>query len=181
LAIAMTVDLRKIIEDTQLKFNRPRAGPQPTINAQIPPHFDQLFWHDESLERFLKFFVYYALHSSDPDTPVDVVVHARTKLADLEDFVGLTPVYWIQFRIRWHGSPLTSGVIGEMFSDLGYRCQDWINAKRIDWQLSVFIPARGDAPKLIFCVAARESLWECDFLLPISRLVLPFNADLRKK
>jgi len=177
----MAVDLRKIIEDMQLKFNRPRTGPQPTINAQIPPHFDRLFWPDQGLERFLKFFVYYALHSSDPDTPVEVLVHARTKLADLEDFLGVYPVYWIQFRIRWRGSPLTRGVIGEMFSDLSYRCQEWISAKRIDWQLGVFIPARGDAPKLIFCVAARESLWECDFLLPISGRLLPFCANLQKK
>ncbi len=178
----MAVDLKKIIEEARLKFSRPETGPQPTINAQIPPHFDQLFWQNDSLERFIKFFLYYALHSSDADMPVHVAVHARTKLTDLENFVGVYPVYWIQFRVRWHGSSLTSSVIGEMFSDLGYRCEEWVNAEKINWQLGIFTPAGKGEPKLAFCVAAHEASWECDFLLPMfDRLLLPLYSNVRKK
>ncbi|TMA12000.1 MAG: hypothetical protein E6J89_06080 [Deltaproteobacteria bacterium] len=176
------INLGEVIEGVISKFCRNRTGPRPRLLAKIPPNLPYLSWQDDGLERFIKHFLYHTLLMNDPETPVQVIVHERTSLADLEDFVGVYPAYWIQLRIQGHGSGMIESVVEEVFSDLGYRCEEWIGVEGSSAQLAIFSPLDREEPKMVFCVDTVKGIWKCDFLIPVSdRLFLPSFSSPRKK
>jgi hypothetical protein len=176
------INLRELIEDVISKFSQNRTGLKPLVFATIPPDLPQVYWEDERLERFVKYFLYHALLTHNPERPLHIIVHERTKLADLEGFVGVSPLYWIQLRIQGYGSSMIESMVKEIFNDYGYRCEEWIGLEGSDAQLAIFSPSQKGHPKMVFCSDASRAMQRCDFLIPVSeRQLLPSFADPSKK
>lgn len=163
----MQVDLRSLIEDVILKFNQNRTGPKPIIFATIPPDLRRVYWDDDGLERFVKYFLYHALLTNSPEKPIHIIVHERTQLVDLEEFVSVAPPYWVQLRIQGDGSGVILSMVEEIFDDLGYRCEEWVAVEGCGAQLGIFRPTHKEVPKMVFCVDAGRAMRCCDFLIPV--------------
>jgi len=176
------IDLGELVEGVILKFSQNRTGAKPTIFAKIPPDLPPILWQDEGLEKFIKHFLYHALLVNNPEMPIQVWVHERSKLTDLEGFVGVSPLCWIQLRIEGYGPGMIESVVEEVFGDLGYRCEEWIGLEGSHAQLGIFSPVEKGEPKMVLCIDAIRSMWKCDFLIPVSeKLLLPSLSSPRKK
>jgi hypothetical protein len=178
----MEINLRELVQDVILKFSRNRTGPKPRVLATIPPALPLISWHDNDLETFIRQFLYHALLVNNPDRPIQVSVHERSKLTDLERFVGAFPLSWIQLRIEGHGPGMIESVIEEVFGDLGYCCEEWLGIEGSHAQLGIFSPLKKEEPKLVLCIDLNGPMWKCDFLIPVSdRLLLPSFSSRSKK
>jgi len=178
----METDLRELIEGAISKFSRNRTGPGPKIMAEIPTELPRIFWQDDALAKFIKCFLYHALVANSPELPIQVSVHARSRLTDLEGFVGVFPLCWIQLRILGHGPSMTDGVVEELFSEFGYRCEEWVGVQDSEAQLAIFSPLEKEGPKMVFCVDGVRTTWKCDLLIPASeQLLLPAASSARRK
>jgi hypothetical protein len=178
----METNLRGLIDDVICKFRRNRVGPQPKILLKVPPDLPLIFWHDDGLNRFVKTFLYHALMVNNPETPVQILVHDRSRLADLESFVKVFPLCWIQLRIEGHGPGMIEGVAEEILKDHGYRCEEWVGVEGSDSQLAIFSPIDGNEAKLVLCFNIARGQWKCDFLIPVSEnLLLPASSGARRK
>jgi hypothetical protein len=178
----METNLRGLIDDVICKFRRNRIGPQPKILVKIPGDLPLILWEDDGLDRFVKTFLYYALMVNNPETPVQILVHERSRLTDLESFVRVSPLCWIQLRIEGHGPGMIEGVAEEIFKDHGYRCDEWVGVEGSDSQLAIFSPVENNEAKLVLCFNIARSQWKCDFLIPMSEsLLLPASSGARKK
>lgn len=178
----MERNLKGLIDDVICKFRRNRVGPQPKILVKMPPDLPLVFWDDDGLDRFIKTFLYHALLVNNPETPVHILVHERSRLTDLENFVRMSPLCWIQLRIEGHGPGMIESVAEEIFKDHGYRCDEWVGVEGSDSQLAIFSPVEKKEAKLVLCFNVARSLWKCDFLIPVSEnLLLPASSGARRK
>lgn len=178
----METNLKGLIDNVICKFRRNRTGPQPKVMVKIPVDLPLLFWQDDGLERFIKNFLYHALLVNHPDMPIQILVHQRNRLADLESFVGVTPLCWIQLRVEGHGPGMIESAVEEIFDSLGYRCEEWVGVVGSESQLAIFKPLKRNEPKLVLCIDSLRNVWKCDFLVPVSEnLLLPSFPDERKK
>jgi len=176
------IDLEEVVEGVISKFSRNRIGPKPRILAKIPPDLSPIFWQDDGLEKFVKQFLYHALLANNPDVPVLVMMHERARLADLESFVGVSPLCWIQLRIEGHGSGMIDSVVEEVFRDLGYHCEEWVGVEGSNTQLAIFSPREKEEPKMVLCFDIVKFMWKCDLLIPVAdRLLLLSFSSPRKK
>lgn len=157
----MKIDLATIVEDVVFKFTENHTGPKPRVFAKIPPDLPLVLWEDDGPERFSRYFLYEVLLRSNPEIPVHIMVDRRIKLKDLEDFVRLSPLYWIQLRVQAYGGGMVESVVEEVFHDVGYRCEEWVGIKGSSAGLAIFCPAEKDEPKMVFCIdAVRRCLEE---------------------
>jgi len=178
----METNLKGLIDDVICKFRRNRTGPQPKIVVKIPLDLPLIFWQDHGLERFIKNFLYHALLANNPERPIQILVHQRSRLADLESFVGVAPLCWIQLRVEGHGSGMIQSAVEEIFDALGYRCEEWVGVEGSESQLAIFKPTKNSEPKLVLCIDSAKNEWKCDFLVPVSdSLLLPSFSGERKK
>jgi hypothetical protein len=178
----METNLRGLIDDVICKFRRNRVGPQPRILLKIPPELPLIAWHDDGLDRFVKTFLYHALMVNDPEMPVQILVHERSRLTDLESFVKVSPLCWIQLRIEGRGPGMIESVAEEILQDHGYHCEEWVGVEGSDSQLAIFSPVEKTEAKLVLCFNVARSLWKCDFLIPVSEsLLLPLSSSARRK
>jgi hypothetical protein len=178
----METNLRRLIEDVICKFRRNRTGPQPKILIKIPGDLPLILWQDDGLQRFIKNFLYHALLVNHPETTIQILIHQRNRLEDLENFVGVFPMGWLQMRIEGHGPGMIESAVEEIFETLGYRCEEWVGVAGSESQLAIFKPREKDEPKLVLCIDTGKSSWKCDFLIPVSEnLLLPSSAGERKK
>ncbi|HEX9442609.1 MAG TPA: hypothetical protein VGA73_00745 [Candidatus Binatia bacterium] len=178
----METNLRELIGEAIDKFKLNRMGPQPKVLVKIPGDLPVILWQDEGLAKFVKNFLYHALLSNNPDTPIQILVHERHRLKDLEGFVGVFPLCWVQLRIEGHGAGMIESAVEEIFGDLGYRSEEWVGVEGSESQLGIFSPVDRQEPKLVLCIDSVKSAWKCDFLIPVSdRLLLPLLSGGRKK
>jgi hypothetical protein len=178
----METNLRGLIDDVVCKFRRNRIGPQPKILVKIPTDLPLIFWQDDGLDRFVKTFLYHALLVNNPEMPVQILVHERSRLADLEGFVKVFPLCWIQMRIEGRGPGMIENVVEEILKDHGYRCEEWVGVEGSDSQLAIFSPIDRNEAKLVLCFNIGRSQWKCDFLIPVlESLLLPVATSARRK
>jgi hypothetical protein len=175
------VDLNDLIVQAVARFAQNRSGPRPSIRAKLPPEIPVISWRDESLGRFIKRFLYQALTANHPDIPVRVAVNERRRLSDLETFVGLYPLCWIQLRIEGHGSGMSDGLVEELFRDFAYRCEEWVGVEGSDAHLGIFAPVDNGGPKIVFCADIARPTWKCDLLIPVSEQLALSASSGRKK
>jgi hypothetical protein len=174
--------LQGLIEEAIAKFAQNRSGPRSSVQAKIPPDLPLITWSDEGLPRFIKSFLYHALTVNNPETPVRIAVNERARLSDLEAFVRIVPVCWIQLRITGYGSAVTDGVIEDLFRELGYRSEEWVGVEGSESQLAIFSPCGGSEPKIVFCLNLARAMWKCDLLIPLSdTLIMPIDSNARRK
>ena len=161
------IDLGTVIQDAIAKFSQNRIGDKPPVFVMLSPALTQVPWRDSNLKKFLRFFLYEALLTSDPDAPVEISLRRRSLLADLKAFVGIQPSYWIQLRISGRGLRIGERLVEDLFTEVGYRCEEWVGMDGSNARLGIF--GAIDAPKLkmVFCLEFIRQRQKCDLLLPV--------------
>jgi hypothetical protein len=176
------IDLGELIEDVILKFNQNRTGTKPTVFLTIPAELPHICWQDDGLERFIRALLYDVLLMDNPGAPIRVTVHRRARLKDLESFVKVDPLCWIQLSIAGRGLRVLENLVEDRFKELGYCCEEWIGVQGSCAQLAIFCAAEEEAPKMIFCVDATQFSQKWDLLIPVQeRLLLPSYSTSHKK
>ncbi len=176
------VDLKSLIEGIVTKFNRNRTGAKPVVIATIPPGLPNLFLRDARLAKLLRLFLYEVLLMNEPEAPVQVLVHKRSRLRDLEAFVGVSPQYWIQLRIAAHGPCIPEKLIEERSREVDYRCEEWVGVEDSNAQLAILSPLDENGQKMVFCVDATKRARKCDFLIPVNQpLAFTVHSEERTK
>jgi hypothetical protein len=124
-------------------------------------------WKDRALKEFLQFFLYESLVTSLPDAPVEISLRRRVLLKDLTAFVGIQPSYGVQVRISGRGLQIAEPLIEELFSEVGYRCEEWVGIPGCETRLGIF--GTIDAPdlKMVFCIESVKHRLRCDLLIPV--------------
>jgi hypothetical protein len=119
------------------------------------------------LAEFVRLFLYEAMLSSDPDKAVEVLLRRRAELKDMNDFVGVHPSFWLQLRISGRGLKRSERLVEELFSKLGYRCEEWVGADSSDTRLGIFGSKSKDDAKMVFGLNSKRETLKYDLLLPI--------------
>jgi hypothetical protein len=175
-------DLAALIEDALSGVARRRGGQLPQILAVIPPDLPSLQCDDDSLEGFLREVFRVVLRPTSVYFPIRVAVHRRTRLRDLETFVGLSPFYWLQigisarglcsFEVLW----TLEAILEADRETFGYSCQERIGVQGGACRLAILRAGRDNAPKMVVYIARNRFRWKCEFLIPILKESLPTAA-----
>ncbi|HXF74733.1 MAG TPA: hypothetical protein VNN13_01465 [Methylomirabilota bacterium] len=162
------VNLGSVIESSIARFNRNRIGEKPPVFVSFNPALTQVPWKDRALREFLQFFLYQALLTSHPDAPIEISLRRRSLLKDLTAFVRIQPSYWVQVRISGRGLRLAEPLVEDLFSAVGYRCEEWVGIAGCETRLGIF--GTIDAPdlKMVFCIESMKHRMRCDLLIPVS-------------
>lgn len=161
------MNFENLIEEVVVKFNQNRMGIKPRVFVTIPSEIPLIFWHDNGLERCLRAFLYDALLMSNPETALQIAVHTRIRLKDLEEFVGVEPLCWIQVRIAGYGLPMWERMIEDSFKEHGYHCEEWVGVEDSEAQLAIFRPDDRSETKMVFCIDSTSAMRKCDLLIPV--------------
>lgn len=161
------IDLGTIIQQAIAKFSETRIGQKPPVFVMISGSLPHVPWHDRSLSEFARLFLYESLLTNDPDATVEVVVRRKTELKDLNKFVGIQPSYWIQMRVSGRGLKVLEPLVEDLFSDLGYHCEEWVGIENAGPRLGIFGVAAKPESKMVFCLETNRDILKCDLLLPI--------------
>lgn len=157
-----------LIQDAIARFSQHGIGAQPPVFVTLSPALTRVPWRDGTLKQFLKFFLYEALLTSDPDSAVEISLRRRTVLADLRTFVGVEPSYWIQLRLAGRGLRVKESLIEDLFGEIGYRCEEWVGIHGSHARLGIFGAIDAPRSKLVFCVELKRGRLLCDLLIPIT-------------
>ena len=105
------INVAGVVAQAIAAFTQNRTGPRPSVRAKIPSDLPLISWRDPRLGQFIKRFLYDTLMASIPEVPVRVSVNARSRLSDLEAFVRLLPICWIQLRLEGRGPGMAGGLV----------------------------------------------------------------------
>ena len=161
------IDLGTVIQEAISKFSQNRIGDKPPVFVMLSPALSQVPWRDSNLKKFLRFFLYEALLTSDPDAVVEISLRRRVTLADLKAFVGIDPSYWIQLRISGRGLRISERLVEDLFTEVGYRCEEWVGLDGSDARLGIFGTIDRAESKMVFCVEVKRQKLLCDLLIPV--------------
>lgn len=167
------INLGTVIEQALARFGQNRIGDRPSVFVTISPGVPEVPWHDQSLQRFVRLFLYESLLTNDPDAPIEISVKRQAHLADLNSFVGMKPSYWAQLRVSGRGLKVTEVLIADLFARIGYGCKEWIGIEGASVRLGIFAPDDKPELKMVFGVQSLRHRLRCDLLLPASDVVLP--------
>jgi hypothetical protein len=120
------INLGSLIEQAITRVTRNRIGEKPPVFVTLSPALTQVPWKDSALKRFLQFFLYESLLTSDADAAIEISLRRRSLLKDLTAFVGIQPSYWVQLRISGRGLKVAERLIEDLFAEVGYRCEEWV-------------------------------------------------------
>ena len=175
------INLSGLMEQAIVTFAQNRTGPRPGVRAKIPPDLPLVSWRDAALGKFIKRFLYHAFMASSPEVPLRVALNERSRLSDLEAFVRVVPVGWIQLRIEGRGPGMTGGLVEELFRDIAYRCEEWVGVEGSESQLAIFCPENETEPKLVLCADISKPMWKFDLLIPLMDRVYVQESSVRRK
>jgi hypothetical protein len=132
------IDLTKTIKEATATFCQNRIGDKPPISIPISDSVTDIPWPDRKLQELVKLFLYETLLTNDPDAKVTVSLRRRSALKGLGEFVGVQPSYWLHLRISGRGVRLCESFIDGFFSDVGYRCAEWVGVAESESRLGIF-------------------------------------------
>ncbi|HVO92156.1 MAG TPA: hypothetical protein VMT22_04915 [Terriglobales bacterium] len=161
------IDLGTIIQDSISRFCQNRIGEKPPVFVTLSPALTQVPWKDRTLKEFVRFFLYEALLTSDPNAAVEITLRRRTLLTDLKSFVGIDPSYWIQIRISGRGLRIAEKFVEDLFAEVGYRCEEWVGINGSEARLGIFGSIDAPQHKMVFCFDTRRHKLKCDLLIPV--------------
>jgi hypothetical protein len=161
------VNLGSVIEKSVARFNRNRIGEKPPVFVAMTLALTQVPWKDRALGEFLQFFLYEALLTSRPDAPIEISLRRRLLLNDITAFVGRQPSYWIQIRVSGRGLQIAEPLVEDLFSEVGYRCQEWVGIAGCETRLGIFGTIDAADLKMVFCIESMKHRMRCDLLVPV--------------
>lgn len=160
------VNLGSVIEQAITKVTHNRIGEKPAVFVTLLPALTQVPWKDDALKKFLAFFLYESLLTSDAGAPIEITLRRRALLKDLTAFVGIRPSYWVQLRIAGRGLKVLDSHIEDLFSEVGYRCEEWVGIEGSGARLGIFGGIDAER-KVVFCLDTARRRLKCDLLLPV--------------
>jgi hypothetical protein len=163
-----SINLGKVIEEAIEKFGRNRIGEKPPVFVTISAALSTVPWPDRRLKEFVRLFLYESFLTSDPDAAIEVTLRRQAHLRDLNDFVGVHPSYWTQLRVSGRGLKVMEPLIEELFSHIGYDCEEWVGVEASNTRLGIFAPVDHPDLKMVFGLEMSRHILKCDLLLPIS-------------
>jgi hypothetical protein len=161
------VNLGSVIEQAITRVTRNRIGQKPPVFVTLSPALTQVPWKGSALQRFLQFFLYESLLTSDANTAVEISLRRRALLKDLTKFVGNDPSYWVQLRISGRGLKVAECLIEDLFAEVGYRCEEWVGVTGSSARLGIFGAIDSPKLKMVFCLESARHRMRCDLLLPV--------------
>lgn len=161
------VNLGSLIEQAITRVTRNRIGEKPPVFVTLSPAHTQVPWKDSALKRFLQFFLYESLLTSDADAAIEISLRRRSLLKDLTAFVGIQPSYWVQLRISGRGLKVAERLIEDLFAEVGYRCEEWVGTDGSSARLGTFGAMDAPKMKMVFCLESTRHRLKCDLLLPV--------------
>jgi hypothetical protein len=162
------VNLGAVIEKSIARFNRNRIGEKPPVFVAFTPALTQVPWKDRTLREFLQFFLYESLLTSHPDAAIEISLRRRLLLKDLTAFVRIQPSYWVQVRVSGRGLRVAEPLVEDLFSEVGYRCEEWVGIAGCDARLGIFGTIDAPQLKIVFCIEATKHRLRCDLLIPVT-------------
>jgi hypothetical protein len=172
------VNLSSVIEQAITRFNRNRIGDKPPIFVALSPVLPHVPWRDSALRQFMQCFLYESLLTSDANAAIEISLRRRSLLKDLTAFVGIQPCYWVQLRISGRGLRVAEQLIEDHFSEVGYRCEEWVGVDGSEARLGIFGTIDTPSHKMVFCLETTRHRLRCDLLLPVNeRSPVPSLAD----
>jgi hypothetical protein len=177
------VNLGSVIEQAISKFSQNRIGAKPPVFIMISPASASVPWHDRSLKEFVRLFLYEVLLTNDPDATLEIALRRKADLKDLSAFIGVHPACWVQLRVSGRGLKVTEHLIEELFTEVDYRCEEWVGVEDSAARLGIFGSESRPALKMVFCIESNRNALKCDLLLPIFEMIpLPcLTADATKQ
>jgi hypothetical protein len=160
------IDLTKTIKEATATFCQNRID-KPPISVTVPAIMTDIPWPDRKLQELVKLFLYETLLTNDPEAEVTVSLRRRSQLKDLSEFVGVQPTYWLHLRISGRGVRLCEFFIDEFFSDIGYKCAEWVGVAELETRLGIFIVVDKPEVKIVFCLDDGRLKRKFDLLLPM--------------
>lgn len=161
------ISLSSVIEKSIVRFNRNRSGEKPPVFVSLNPALTQVPWKDRTLGEFLQLFLYESLLTSDPAAPIEIALRRRLLLKDLTAFVRIQPSYWVQIRISGRGLRIAELAVEDLFSEIGYRCEEWVGISGCDTRLGIFGTLDAPQLKIVFCIEPMKHRLRCDLLIPV--------------
>ncbi len=171
------VNLGLVIEQAISKFGQNRIGDKPPVIMMISPALTPIPWHDRSLKEFVRMFLYEALLTNDPGALIEIALRRKIDLKDLNAFVGVRPSCWVQLRVAGRGLKVMEDLIQDMFSEVGYRSEEWIGVQNSEARLGIFCNNPKPELKMVFCIELRRGILKCDLLLPVSAQPFCLTAE----
>jgi hypothetical protein len=165
------VNLGSVIEQAIAKFSQNRIGDRPPVFVMISPELASIPWHNRSLKEFVRMFLYEALLTNDPDATLEITLRRKVDLKDLSAFIGVRPACWVQLRVSGRGLKVMEHLIEELFSDVDYRCEEWVGVADSAARLGIFGNENRPALKMVFCIESNRNIRKCDLLLPIFEMI----------
>jgi hypothetical protein len=177
------VNLGSVIEQAISKFSQNRIGAKPPVFVMISPASASVPWQDRSLKEFVRLFLYEVLLTNDPDATLEIALRRKADLKDLSAFIGVHPACWVQLRVSGRGLKVTEHLIEELFTEVDYRCEEWVGVEDSAARLGIFGSESRPALKMVFCIESNRNALKCDLLLPIFEMIpLPcLTADATKQ
>ena len=83
-------------------------------------------------------------------------------------------------RVSGRGLKIPQRVIEELFSDLGYVCEEWIGVEASTARLGIFGTPESAVSKIVYCSESARGTVRCDLLLPIHEIPVVRNTALKK-
>ena len=161
------LDIGAVIQEAISRFSQNRIGDKPPVFVTLAPAFTQVPWQNQTAENFVRRFIYETLLTSDPDAPIEISLRRRSRLNDLNAFIGIKPSYWIQLRLSGRGIRVGEKLIDELFGELGFRVEEWVGIVGSDTRLGIFGTIDAPMLKMVFCLESVRHKLKCDLLLPI--------------
>ena len=161
------IDLGIIIHDIVARFNRRCVSPKPPVFLSFIPALTQTPWRNRSLEAFIRYFLYESLISNDPEAPVEISLRRHANLRDLTAMVDTAPSYWVQLRINGRGLSIIWQTIEDLFTEIGYRCDERIANDSVQQQLGIFTSFDAPRQTMVLTTKAVRGHQRYDLLLPI--------------
>jgi hypothetical protein len=161
------INLGSVIEQAITKVTRNRIGEKPPVYVTLSPALTQVPWKDSALKKFLQFFLYESLLTSDAHAAIEISLRRRSLLKDLTKFVGVDPSYWVQLRISGRGLKIGESLIEDLFAEVGYRCEEWVGVTGSNARLGIFGAIDTPKVKMVFCLDSTRHRLRCDLLLPV--------------
>jgi hypothetical protein len=165
------VNLGSVIEQAIARFSQNRIGDKPPVFVMISPELATIPWHNRSLKEFARMFLYEALLTNDPDATLEITLRRKVDLKDLSAFIGVRPACWVQLRVSGRGLKVMEHLIEELFSDVDYRCEEWVGVADSAARLGIFGNENRPALKMVFCIESNRKIRKCDLLLPIFEMI----------
>ena len=161
------LDIGAVIQEAISRFSQNRIGNKPPVFVTLAPAFTQVPWQNQTAGNFVRRFIYEALLTSDPDAPIEISLRRRSRLNDLNAFIGIKPSYWIQLRLSGRGIRVGEKLIDELFGELGFRVEEWVGIDGSETRLGIFGTIDAPTLKMVFCLESVRLKLKCDLLLPI--------------